>query len=143
VMNVAFYTDPNRKLSPALRQIAQVRAAWLNGSKFVYSQHCKGARAAGVSDEKIAAIHSWQVARYFDEKERAVLAYVDYLIGQRGRVPEPVFANLAALLSEVEILELTYVTCLYDMHSIMSKALRLEYDDTDDPVVEVPVPAPR
>jgi hypothetical protein len=27
------------------------------------------------------------------------------------------------------------------MHATMSRALRLEYDDVDDPVVEVPAPA--
>jgi alkylhydroperoxidase family enzyme len=140
VENVKFYTSPDRKLSPALRQIAQVRAGWLSASKFVYSQHCKGARAAGVSDEKIAAIHAWQAAKCFDERERTLLTYVDYLVGQRGRVPDPIFAALKEKFSEVEILELTYVTCVYDMHSVMNKALRLEYDDFDDPVVEVPAP---
>jgi hypothetical protein len=29
---------------------------------------------------------------------------------------------------------------LYDMHAVMSRALRLEYDDRDDPVVEIAAP---
>jgi HD superfamily phosphohydrolase YqeK len=41
-------------------------------------------------------------------------------------------------LSDEEILELTYITTTYEMHATMSRALRLEYDDVDDPVVEVP-----
>jgi len=39
------------------------------------------------------------------------------------------------------LLELTYVICTYNMHAILSRALRLEYDDVDDRVVEVPAPA--
>ena len=140
VQSVQFYTDPNRKLNPALRQLGQVRAGWLNSSQFVYSQHCKAARAAGLSDKKIAAIKEWQVADCFDEKERTVLAYTDYLIDQRGRVPDAVFAKLKSFFSDEEILEMTYVTCLYDAHSVMSRALRLEFDDRDDPVIEVPAP---
>ena len=27
------------------------------------------------------------------------------------------------------------------MHAVMSRALRLEYDDVDDPIMEVPAPA--
>ena len=42
--------------------------------------------------------------------------------------------------SDEEILELTYVTATYMMHAVMSRALRLEYDDVDDPVTEVPAP---
>jgi hypothetical protein len=46
-------------------------------------------------------------------------------------------------LSDEEILELTYVTATYMMHAVMSRALRLEYDDVDDPVVEVADPSGR
>jgi alkylhydroperoxidase family enzyme len=140
VSSVQFYTDPKRKLSPQIRELGQVRAGWLNGSKFVYSQHCKAARATGLTDEKIAAVREWQVADCFTEKERTALVFVDYLVGQRGRVPDAVFAKLKAHFSDEEILELTYVTALYDLHSIVARALRLEFDDYDDPVVEVPAP---
>ena len=56
-------------------------------------------------------------------------------------MPDAVFAALEAELSDVEILELTYTTCTYDLHAVMCRALRLEYDDVDDPVTEVPAPA--
>ena len=57
-----------------------------------------------------------------------------------GRVPEGTFAELRAHLDDEQILELTYITCLYEMHAMMSRALRTEWDDRDDPVVEVPGP---
>lgn len=140
VQGVRFYSDPSRKISPAIREIGQVRAGWLNSSQFVYSQHCKACRAAGVSDEKIAAIKEWQVADCFDERERIALAYTDYLVGQRGRIPEAVFSKMKEHFTDAEILEFTYVVSMYDMHAIMSRALRTEFDDRDDPVVEVPMP---
>jgi hypothetical protein len=31
--------------------------------------------------------------------------------------------------------------CLYDMHAVMSRALRTEFDDRDDPMIEVAPPA--
>lgn len=140
VRGFAFYLNPKRKLSPLLRELGQTRAGWLNGSQFVYSQHCKSCRGAGMSEEKIAAIKEWQVADCFDEKERALLTYADYLVLQRGRVPDAVFAKLKTFFSDEEILEFTYTTCMYDMHAVMSKALRVEFDDRDDPIVEVAAP---
>ena len=62
------------------------------------------------------------------------------LVLQGGRVPDEVFDALRGELSEEEILELTYIVCTYEMHATMSKALRLEFDDVDDPIVEVPGP---
>ena len=140
VQGFMFYRSPRRKISPRLRELGQLRAGYARGSRFVFSQHCKAARAVGLSEEQVQAIKSWSVATCFSPLERAVLAYTDCLVLEGGRVPDGVFAALKAELSDVEILELTYITCTYDMHATMSRALRLEYDDADDPVQEVPAP---
>jgi hypothetical protein len=55
-------------------------------------------------------------------------------------VPDSLFGELKAAFSDEELLELTYITCLYDMHAVMSRALRTEFDDRDDPIVEVAAP---
>ena len=136
----AVYRHPDRKLDPVLRELAQTRAGWAKGSQFVFSQHCKSLRGLGVAEDKIAAVPAWTVSDLFTDEERAVLAYADGLALAGGRVPEAVFERLRSFLSDVEILELTYITCLYDMHAVMSRALRLEFDDRDDPVVEVVAP---
>jgi alkylhydroperoxidase family enzyme len=138
-----FYRSPARLLSPKLRELGQVRAGWAVGSQFVFSQHCKACRDVGFTDEQVEAIPAWQVASCFDEVERAVLAYTDALVLAHGRVAEGVFEALRRHLSDEEILELTYVTCTYMMHAVMSRALRLEYDDVDDRVVEVADPSGR
>ena len=140
VAGFAFYRSRRRKLDPRLRELGQTRAGYARGSQFVYSQHCKTSRDAGVAEEKIAAIPHWQVADCYTPLERAVLAYTDALVLEGGRVPDAVFEALREGLSEPEILELTYTTCLYEMHATMCRALRLEYDDVDERVVEVPAP---
>ena len=48
------------------------------------------------------------------------------------------FAALRQHLSDREIVELTYVVSLYIMHAMMTTALRLEFDDVEERVVEVP-----
>lgn len=135
-----FYRSPERRLDAKLRELGQTRAGYTVGSQFVFSQHCKASRDAGLTEAQVQAIPHWSVASCFSEIERAVLAYTDALVLQRGRVPDGVFAVLNAHLSDEEILELTYITCTYMMHAVMSRALRLEYDDVDDRIVEVPAP---
>jgi alkylhydroperoxidase family enzyme len=135
------YRNPARKLDAKLRELGQTRAGYARGSRFVFSQHCKASRDVGLSEEQVAAIPAWQVADCFSPLERTVLAYTDCLVLQGGRVPDAVFAALRAGLSDEEILELTYITCTYEMHATICRALRLEYDDVDDPVVEVAAPS--
>jgi alkylhydroperoxidase family enzyme len=136
----AVYRHPDRKLDPVLRELGQTRAGWVKASQFVFSQHCKSLRGLGVAEEKIAAVPHWSVSDVFDARERAVLAYADCLCQAGGRTPGAVIEALKAFWSDEEILEFTYITCLYDMHAVMSRALRLEYDDRDEPIVEVPAP---
>jgi|TARA_B100000678_G_scaffold78623_1_gene65072 alkylhydroperoxidase family enzyme len=136
-----FYRSKDRKLDPKLRELGQTRAGYAVGSQFVFSQHCKASRDVGLTEAQIEAIPNWQVADCYDPLERAVLAYTDALVLERGRVSDGIFNGLKAGLSDEEILELTYTTCTYMMHAIMSRALRLEYDDVDERVVEVPAPA--
>jgi alkylhydroperoxidase family enzyme len=140
VQGFGLYQSPQRKLDPVLRELGQIRAGWAAGSQFVYSQHAKSMRDMGVDEEKITSIPHWQVAQCYDEVERLVLAYADCLVLQHGRVPEELFAQLRAALGDEEVLELTYITCLYFQHAVMSRALRTEFDDRDDVVVEVPGP---
>jgi alkylhydroperoxidase family enzyme len=140
VAGFQLYRSPNRKLDPKYRELGQLRAGWARGSKFVYSQHCKAARSVGLDEEKIAGIAHWQVCDCYSDLERALLAYTDALVLQGGRVADGAFEALKKHLSDEEILEFTYVTALYDFHAVISKALRLEYDDMPDPIVEVAAP---
>ncbi|HEY8216738.1 MAG TPA: carboxymuconolactone decarboxylase family protein [Acidimicrobiia bacterium] len=135
-----FYRSPDRHLDPQLRELAQTRVGWTRGSRFVFSQHCKSCRTAGIDEERIDAIPHWQVATCFSPAERAVLAYADALVYDGGRVADGIFAALREALSEEEILELTYIASMYEMHAVMSRALRTELDDLDDPITEEPAP---
>ena len=135
------YRSGRRKLDPKLRELGQIRAGWARGSQFVFSQHCKAARSVGLSEEQVKAIPAWSSATVFSDEERAVLAYTDALVLDGGRVPDELFARLKSFLSDEEILEFTYVTMTYELHATMCRALRLEYDDVDERVVEIAAPS--
>jgi alkylhydroperoxidase family enzyme len=135
-----FYRSPRRSLDERLRELGQTRAGYARGSRFVFSQHCKSMRYLGFSEEQINAVAHWPAADCFDEVERLVLAYTDCLVLDGGRTPDGLFEALQKHLSDEEILEFTYITCMYEMHATMSRALRLEYDNVPERVEEIPAP---
>lgn len=140
VRGFRLYRSPDRLLDPQLRELGMTRAGWTVGSQFVFSQHCKSCRGVGIAEEKIRAIPHWSVADCFSPVERAVLAYTDALVYDRGRVADEIVDVLRAHLTDEQVLELTYITSLYLMHGIMSRALRTEFDDHPDPIIEMPAP---
>jgi alkylhydroperoxidase family enzyme len=136
----ALFNSKRRVLPPVLRELALTRTGFAAGSQFVFSQHCKGARAVGLSDEKIASIPAWTTASVFDEADRAVLAFADEIVLQDGRVQDATFAALQEHLDPVAILELAYAVSTYRLHATICRALRLEYDDVDERIVEIAAP---
>ena len=127
-------------LKPRQRELALTRAGFAAGSQFVFSQHSKGARRAGLSEEQVQAIPAWQVSDAFGPEERAILAYTDAIVLEGGRVQDGVFDALHEFFSDEAILELTYAAATYALHGTITRALRLEFDDVPERVVEVPMP---
>ncbi len=127
-------------LTPYQKELGLLRAGFGKGSKFVYSQHCKAARRAGIPEDKIEAVSAWASSTLFDQMERAVLAYADELVLADGRVQEATFARLKEHLSDEAILELTFAVTMYMGFAVFSRGLRLEYDNIDERLVEVPAP---
>ena len=61
-------------------------------------------------------------------------------LGVQERTHQAVFDALHKLMSDEDILELSYHTMAYNLHAVMCKALRLEFDDVPERIQEVPVP---
>lgn len=140
VQGFALYqSSPDRGLDPLLRELGQTRAGYDCQSQFVFSQHCKSLRGLGVPESKIAAVAHWVTSDEFTRLERLVLAYTDCLCLELGRVPDALMAALREELDDAQILELTYITSLYMMHAVMSRALRTEWDDVDERITEIRV----
>lgn len=140
VQGFRLYQSPERRLDPVLRELGQARAGWAAQSQFVFSQHCKSLRGLGVDEERIESVGCWQAADCFSRPERLVLAYADCIVYDHGRVPDRLFDALHDLLGDEAVLELTYITAMYLQHAVMSRALRTEFDDVAERIIEVPAP---
>lgn len=127
-------------VDPKIRELALVRTGYARASQFVYSQHCKAARKVGLEEEKIRDAAFWTISDVYSPKDRAVLAFVDGQILEGGRVHDRVMAAMKAHFSAEEILVLSYLVNMYNLHAITTKALRMEYDDVPERVVEIPAP---
>lgn len=135
------FRDERRVVTARQRELAITRTGFVVGSQFVYSQHSKAARAAGISDEELSLLRGgWASSATFPTEDKILLAYVDEFVRGSGRVTDETFDELRTVLDDEGILELTIFIGTYAMHAAIARALRLEYDDVDERVVEVPAP---
>ena len=120
------------QLPPLLRELAMCGVAVLNGASYEWIHHAPLYRAAGASEEQLAALQglgddpSLAEAPIFDATQRAVLGLV-LAMTRDVRVGEATFAAARnALGSDALMFELIGVIAAYNMVSRMLVALALE-----------------
>jgi len=114
------------ELTGRLREIVIIRIAHLNGVDYVLAQHVPGlAVAEGLSLPECDALADWQSAASFSARERAALAYTDAMTRDIA-VPDAVFKALRPHFSERQIVELSVLIGLYNMHTRVFTALGID-----------------
>jgi len=129
-----------RKLPLNYMELAITRVGWDCGCRWMFSEHSKILRGLGYGEDVLAAIPNWAIHAGFDAAERAVLAYADCIALDHGRTSDGLFAELQRHFDEEQLIELTYVASMFLMNAGMIRALRLEHDDYEERVTEMPSP---
>lgn len=115
-------------LSGALREMIIMRVAHLNNAPYEADQHAPIALREGLSQAQLDALSTWASSALFDAPQRAVLAYTDAMTRQ-VQVPDPVFAEISALFTPEQIVEITATVAAYNMVSRFLEALQIHTHD--------------
>jgi len=110
-----------------LIELVIFRTAEIVGSAYEINQHTPLMRMCGYSDAQIGAVSDWQGSRLFDEKQRALLGYVEQM-AHGGDVDDATFDELAKFFSPQEIVEITYTVGNYYSTGLLTKALRVKVE---------------
>ena len=89
---------------PKLRELVRVRASQLNGCAYCIDMHTKDARAIGESEQRLYALPAWRETPFFDERERAALAFTEAVtLLADTHVPDQAYQAVAAEFSQQEV----------------------------------------
>ena len=114
-------------LPGVLRELAILRVGQLTRADYEWAHHVPIAQQAGVEEEQIAALASWQTSSSFDERERAVLGYTE-AVASAVTVPDDVFLEVRRHLSESEVVELKLVVGYWGMVARLLVALQVDIE---------------
>ena len=113
------------ELDGALREIVIIRVALLNQVEYVLRAHEPYALEEGLSQEQHDAIGTWEQSSLFSAAQRAALAYTDVMT-RDVRVAQPVSDELKQHFSDRQIVELTVLIGVYNMHTRVLQALAID-----------------
>ncbi len=113
------------------RELAILRTAILHHSVYEWHQHVRIGREAGLSDDRILALHHWRTSELFSGPERAMLAYVDAVAATEHPAPE-IHDELAQHWPRHAVVGINLLAGYYAMTARFLGAMEVE---TEEPIV--------
>jgi AhpD family alkylhydroperoxidase len=111
-----------------LKTMVSVRAAQMVGCPFWVDINSAVGRGTGITDEQLETLAAFETSPHFDDREKAVLRYAEGMTRTPADVPDAVFAEIQALFSTEQIVELTAAIALENFRARFNCALKIESD---------------
>lgn len=95
-------------LESSLLELVKFRASQINGCAYCIDMHTKDARAGGETEQRLYALTAWRETPFFNERERAALAWTEAVtqVATTG-VPDDLYELARRHFDEKELLDLT------------------------------------
>jgi len=112
-------------LEQSLLHLVRLRASQLNGCAYCLDMHWKDLRALGENEQRLYSLDAWRECPYYSDRERAALAWTEAVTLIGGHVPDSVYEEARAVLSERELCDLTLAAAAINAWNRLSIAARL------------------
>src|SRR5687767_6440092 len=112
-------------LETSLLHLVRLRASQINGCAYCLDMHWKDLRALGESEQRLYSLDAWRECPYYTDRERAALEWTEAVTRIGDHVPDSVYDEARAVLSEKELCDLTLAAAAINAWNRLSIAGRL------------------
>jgi AhpD family alkylhydroperoxidase len=110
-------------VDPALLELVRLRVATLVGCAAELAHRTPEARAAGLTDEKIADLPNWPTSYLYTARERMVLAFAESYVIDAHSVTDELCKRLNEQWAPTQLSALTFALAVFDAKARMRTAL--------------------
>jgi AhpD family alkylhydroperoxidase len=112
-------------LDHTLMHLVKMRASQIYGCAYCLNMHSKDARALGETEQRLYALNAWHETPFFNERERAALAWTETLtLVSQTHVPDSAYEEARKQFSEKELVDLTYLVASINSWNRLAISLR-------------------
>jgi 4-carboxymuconolactone decarboxylase len=122
-LTIRFETSTPRRLI----ELVIFRTAQIVGSDYELNQHTPMMKMCGYGNEQMAEVADWRRSTFFDDKQRALLGYVEQM-ANGGNVDDSTFAELSRFFTPQQIIEISYTVGSYYSTGLLTKALKIQLE---------------
>jgi AhpD family alkylhydroperoxidase len=109
LLEIAGYVHKS-SLEPTLVEFVNMRVSQINGCAYCLNMHASALLKAGVDQRKLNLLPAWREVAEFTPREKAALAWAEYLtkIADTAFVPDEVYDAAREQFEEAELVDLTW-----------------------------------
>jgi uncharacterized peroxidase-related enzyme len=116
-----------------LRALIELRVSQINGCVYCLDLHCRQAREAGESQQRLDCLAAWQEYPLFDERERAAFAWAEAItLLPETHAPFHLYDQLGLHFSDEEIVDLTFIIAFMNTWNRLAVSFRQLPDPTPE-----------
>jgi len=113
------------KINPELRALVELRVSQINGCVYCTDLHAKEARNHSVSQRKLDTLVVWPESPFFNEGEKAALAWAESLTNiSQTHANEREYEAVRHHFSDQEVVELSLAVSLANLWNRMAGGFR-------------------
>lgn len=123
------------------KELAVLKTSFVNRCTFCASHNTSLGQAVGLTLEQIDAVESddYMSSDVLDDRDKAIVRWAEAVTKNESRRDKVAFTNLQKYFNDDEIVELTWVSALFNMVNRINESLWLDVEERDLKEIKAPV----
>ena len=116
---------PGSRLPGWIKELVVIKTSHVNGCRYCYAHNTALGQAAGITHEEIIELSS-------SDKEKAAVQWAEAVTQNTAAKRDDLFAGMKRLFTDAEIVELTFVSAMFNMINRLNDSLQVPIEQQDE-----------
>ena len=125
---------PGSRMSGRIKELVVIKTSHVNGCKYCYAHNTALGAAAGITHEEIIELSSddYLQSKTLSEQEKAAVQWAEAVTQNTAAQRDGLFAEMKRLFTDAEIVELTFVSAMFNMINRLNDSLQVPIEQQDE-----------
>jgi uncharacterized peroxidase-related enzyme len=125
---------PGTHITGRLKELVVIKTSHVNGCRYCYAHNTALGEAAGITHEEVIEISGdgYLQSKTLSEREKAAVQWAEAVTLNTAAKRHDLFAEMKRLFTDAEIVELTFVSAMFNMINRLNDSLQVPIEQQDE-----------
>jgi uncharacterized peroxidase-related enzyme len=125
---------PGSRLPGRIKELVVIKTSHVNGCRYCYAHNTALGQAAGITHEEVIEIsgNDYLQSMTLSEREKTAVQWAEAVTQNTAAKRDDLFAAMKRLFTDAEIVELTFVSAMFNMINRLNDSLQVPIEQQDE-----------